>query len=51
MRIKITERQETIYTLPHETKDLVQDDAGTRTMDWFTKVFASLKVGTDGFTG
>ena len=51
MRKEITERRETINTLSHETKDVVQDDDELGTMDWFTKVFASLKVGTDGFTG
>ena len=51
MRKEITERRETINTPSHETKDVVQDDDESRTMDWFTKVFVSLKVGTDGFTG
>ena len=51
MRTEITERRATINTLPHETKDVVQDDDESGTMDWFTKVFVSLKVGTDWFTG
>ena len=51
MRTEITERRATINTLSHETKDVVQDDDESGTMDWFTKVFVSLKVGTDGFTG
>ena len=51
MRKEITERRETINTLSHETKDVVQDDDELGTMDWFTKVFVSLKVGTDWFTG
>ena len=51
MRKEITERRETINTPSHETKDVVQDDDESGTMDWFTKVFVSLKVGTDGFTG
>ena len=51
MRTEITEIRAKINTLSHETKDVVQDDDESGTMDWFTKVFASLKVGTDGFTG
>ena len=51
MRKEITERGETINTPSHETKDVVQDDDESGTMDWFTKVFVSLKVGTDWFTG
>ena len=47
MRKEITERRETINTPSHETKDVVQDDDESGTMDWFTKVFVSLKVGTD----
>ena len=38
-------------TPSHETKDVVQDDDESGTMDWFTKVFVSLKVGTDWSTG
>ena len=38
-------------TQSHETKDIVQDDDESGTMDWFTKVFISLKVGTDWSTG
>ena len=51
MRKEITERREIINTPSHETKDVVQDDDESGTMDWFTKVFVSLKVGTDWFTG
>ena len=51
MRTEITERRAIINTLSHETKDVVQDDDESGTMDWFTKVFVSLKVGTDGFNG
>ena len=51
MRTEITERRAIINTLSHETKDVVQDDDESGTMDWFTKVFVSLKVGTDWFTG
>ena len=51
MRTEITERRATINTLSHETKDVVQDDDESGTMDWFTKVFVSLKVGTESPLG
>ena len=45
MRKEITERRETINTPSHETKDVVQDDDESGTMDWFTKVFRLTESG------
>ena len=47
MRKEITERRETINTPSHETKDVVQDDDESGTMDWFTSnsVFFLIKYG------